>query len=71
MTHPLREGGKELPMRQDLPAMHQQLIDWYLNTYASPPQAQAQDPVLRLRGLGKSIWASECADDFVRRQREA
>ncbi len=29
-----------------------------------------EDPILRLRGLGKEIWGDEHPDEYVRRLRE-
>ena len=66
--HPQRATGKDIPARDAVPARHRDLIDWYHREFADS-NAQADDPVLALRGLGKEIWADEDADDYVRRQR--
>lgn len=69
--HPAREGGKIMPSREDLPARYANLLDWYRGWSAqSLRDATEQDPLLRLRGSGRKLWASEHADAFVRRLRE-
>ena len=68
--HPLRSSGKTIPRRDDIPAAHGHLIDWYENVYARASDT-AGDPILELRGLGRELWADEDADAYVRRQRES
>jgi len=69
--HPEREGGKIIPEREDMPARYEGLIAWY-ETWSSTMAAKAKeaDPLLALRGSGKSLWANEHADEYVRRLRE-
>ena len=69
--HPLRDGAKEIPKREQIPVDKRSLIDWYNREYATTTTTKIQDPVLSLRGLGKELWATEDADAYVRRQREA
>lgn len=66
--HPRRSTGKDVPARDALPTEYRDLVDWYHDEYSGASGREA-DPVLALRGLGKEIWASEDADDYVRRQR--
>ena len=66
--HPRRLTGKDVPVRDALPAKYRDLVDWYSQQYAGA-NGQTADPVLALRGLGKEIWADEDADAYVGRQR--
>jgi len=69
--HFYREDGKILPLRSEIPAEHGKLLDWYATEYQlSTEQLIARDPLLRLRGSGKALWADESPDDYVRRLRE-
>ena len=63
--HPERTG-KTCPRRDDLPVNYHPLLDWYQSEYCkgSPP-TEEEDPILRLRGLGKELWANIDADRFV------
>lgn len=68
--HPLRKG-KIVPAREDVPAEYRDLLEWYHSEYASrKPGARREDPLLALRGSGRSLWSDEHADDYVRRLRE-
>ena len=67
--HPDRRG-KEVPRREQLPAAHRSLIDWYRTVYTVNVGDAPPDPVLALRGLGKTLWADEDADAYVSRLRE-
>ena len=67
--HPSRNGGKNLPKRDDIPPRYRDLIDWYHGEYLAGTGNRAADPILSLRGLGKAVWADEDADAYVRRQR--
>ena len=66
--HPRRLTGKDVPVRDALPAKYRDLVDWYCQQYAGA-NGPINDPVMALRGLGKEIWADEDADAYVRRQR--
>ena len=68
--HPDREGGKITPNREDLPYGYSGLLNWYDEWSQGGKRSRAEDPLLALRGSGKQIWASEHADDYVRRLRE-
>jgi len=69
--HPAREAGKIAPSREDLPARFANLLDWYQDWSSRSLQTTAeQDPLLRLRGSGRKLWADEHADEYVRRLRE-
>ncbi|HZU31188.1 MAG TPA: hypothetical protein VFB79_08745 [Candidatus Angelobacter sp.] len=70
--HPDREGGKITPSSEDLPLEYSGLLEWY-NEWSSNGGRQSpkkEDPLLALRGSGQQLWASEHADDYVRRLRE-
>jgi len=69
--HPERNEGKITPKRDDLPHGYSGLLNWY-DEWSSTggPNQKKQDPLLSLRGSGKQLWASEHADDYVRRLRE-
>jgi len=69
--HPEREKGKIAPRREDLPHHYEGLIAWYEKwNSALAAKAREMDPLLSLRGSGKELWATEHADDYVRRLRE-
>lgn len=71
MFHPARGSGKTAPSREDLPARFASLLDWYREwSSRSMRNAGEQDPLLRLRGSGRKLWAGEHADAYVRRLRE-
>jgi hypothetical protein len=69
-THPARRG-KTVPDRDAVPPEYQSLLDWYHVQYTARFTGSVRtDPLLTLRGSGKSLWADEHADDYVRRLRE-
>ncbi len=70
--HPQREGGKISPKPEDLPEnWFRGLLAWYRGWCAKAAErAVGDDPLLALCGSGKSLWADEHADDYVRRLRE-
>lgn len=67
--HPRRLSGKNVPLADDIPVAYRKLLDWYRNEYAGDAGHET-DPILSLRGLGKTIWADEEADAYVDRLRE-
>lgn len=68
---PQREGGRIVPDKDDIPAEHHPLLDWYRASYAKAGRrAEQGDPLLALRGSGHAIWADEAADQYVTRLRE-
>ncbi|MGA2371102.1 MAG: hypothetical protein ACLPPV_17090 [Candidatus Korobacteraceae bacterium] len=69
--HPAREGGKITPSPENMPLRFCKLLDWYREWSTKAVRAPAdQDPLLQLRGSGRRLWASEHADEYVRRLRE-
>ena len=60
---------KYAPNRSDIPPKYHALLDWYeeWNRTASPnqPANYEDDPLIRLIGSGKHIWADEHADEYV------
>ncbi len=69
-----RAGGATAPDRAGLPEHYQDLWDWYAQEYAKQQGGETagaeSDPILRLRGLGKSLWAGENPDRYVERLRQ-
>lgn len=66
-AHPTRKG-KLKPVREQLPDQYHYLLDWYVNEYCAKETAMREedDPVLKMRGVGKEIWAGADADEYVR-----
>lgn len=64
--HPER-SGKTHPAREDLPVQYHGLLDWYESQYCSGQTVKSifADPIRRLRGLGKEIWAGVNTDEYV------
>jgi hypothetical protein len=65
-----RKPSKALPEKDKLPAEYQPLLDWYetwckqTHTLVAPIKWE-DDPLIRLIGSGKHIWADEHADEYV------
>jgi hypothetical protein len=61
---------KHVPVRDEIPADYRPLLDWY-ETWSKEtdnhptPINWEDDPLLRLRGSGRHIWADEHADEYV------
>ena len=69
--HPGRAGSKITPAPEDIPAEYQKFLLWYNDWSERLSQSQsARDPLLRLSGSGKQLWADESADEYVERLRE-
>jgi hypothetical protein len=69
--HPAREGSKIVPEPEELSTQYRYLLDWYRDEYcANRGDAIENDPILRLRGSGKELWADEHADEYIKRLRE-
>ena len=66
-AHPSRKG-KMKPAREELPEKDHHLLDWYQNEYCTKESAMKEedDPILKMRGVGKELWASTDADEYVR-----
>lgn len=69
---PLRQTGKptkHMPKREQVSAEFHALLDWYDNwiTKRPPvgPGSYDDDPLIRLIGSGRHIWADEHADEYV------
>jgi hypothetical protein len=74
-----RKPSKSIPRREQIPAKYRPLIDWYeswstrsrsaaplgSDSQVSPTQTYENDPLIRLIGSGKHIWADEHADEYV------
>jgi hypothetical protein len=66
-----RDGSKITPNPDELPEAYVELLDWYRRwSDESGSILPEEDPLLRLRGSGKHLWAAEHGDDYVRRVRE-
>ncbi len=66
----LRHPSKAQPKREEIPAKYHALLAWYENWIKPGNELAAirnmeDDPLLRLRGSGKHIWADEHADEYV------
>jgi hypothetical protein len=69
--HLSRDGSKTTPEPEELPTQYRNLLDWYRDEYNTVrANAIENDPLLKLRGTGKEIWANEHADEYIRRLRE-
>ena len=69
--HPAREGAKITPEPENIPVPHQKLLLWYREWSEQAAAGTAKsDPLLRLKGSGKKLWADEPADVYVERLRE-
>jgi len=61
--------SKHIPKRDEVPANYLPLLDWYEEWSRQAPPVQPfnyeDDPLIRLIGSGKHIWADEHADEYV------
>jgi hypothetical protein len=71
-VHPLRQAGKltkHMPEREKVSGEYHPLLDWYADWIAKQPSPRVanyeDDPLIRLIGSGKHIWADEHADEYV------
>ena len=68
-----RRPSKTKPNPEQIPEAYRPLLDWYEGWIQEPavvaPFNFEDDPLLRLRGSGKHIWADEHADEYVERLR--
>lgn len=65
-----RRQSKVTPKLEDIPMRYRNLIDWYEAWVGQEHAGQApasweDDPLIRLIGSGKHIWADEHADEYV------
>ncbi len=74
-----RKPSKTIPRREEIPSKYWPLLDWYADwsissCSSSPPDSGSpsgsttsyeDDPLIRLIGSGKHIWADEHADEYV------
>jgi hypothetical protein len=69
--HPAREGSKIVPEPEELSTQYRYLLDWYRDEYSANRAISIEnDPILRLRGLGKDIWKGIDPDEYIRQLRE-
>ena len=69
--HPSRANSKVTPRPEEIPAEYHQLLLWYADwSELTARTSVADDPLLRLSGSGKAVWADEPADQYVERLRE-
>lgn len=66
---PGREGSRTLPQSADLPPEYRDLLTWYRRDYLQAGVEPA-DALLALRGSGRTLWADEPTDAYVKRLRE-
>lgn len=74
VAHParlqLRKPSKSFPRPQEVPQRYHYLLHWY-EAWSKEPHALDEpvnyedDPLIRLVGSGKHIWAEEHADEYV------
>ncbi len=77
-THPgriqKRKPSKSVPQKAEISPRYWYLLDWYEMWSKSRPYSEAtsweDDPLIRLIGSGRHIWADEHADEYVNRLRE-
>ena len=81
LAHPARiqprKPSKTTPRREEIPSKYWELLDWYQkwsatggpNGSRSVSRAYSDDPLLRLVGSGKHLWADEHADEYIERLR--
>ena len=76
-VHQLRQTGKltkHMPEREKVSREYYPLLDWYDDWIGKQPPLGVvnweDDPLIRLIGSGKHIWADEHADEYVERLRE-
>jgi hypothetical protein len=67
--HQKRKPSKSVPNRDEIPQPYWPLLDWY-ETWSKGIQTVDKpnwedDPLIRLIGSGKHIWADEHADEYV------
>jgi hypothetical protein len=69
--HPLRAKSRVVPKEESLPSKFRPLLKWY-EQWSEKLRGpwEETDPLLRLVGSGKHIWADEHADEYVNRLRE-
>jgi hypothetical protein len=64
-----RNPSKNVPRRAELPSEYLPLLDWYEDwsrqSVAKKPSSYEDDPLIRLIGSGRHIWANEHADEYV------
>lgn len=74
-----RKPSKSVPQREQIPPKYRPLLDWYAtwsstpnpsgsansNTPSSAVPSYDDDPLIRLIGSGRHIWADEHADEYV------
>lgn len=74
LTHPARiqkrKPSKSAPNRDEIPRNYWHLLDWYESWSKAERPADSSiawedDPLIRLIGSGKEIWADEHADEYV------
>jgi hypothetical protein len=64
-SHPGRTG-KIHPDPAGLPQQYRTLVDWYENEYCSAqPLTDEDDPILKMSGVGRELWADVDADEYV------
>jgi hypothetical protein len=68
---PAREGARTIPEPGDLPPEYAPLVTWYRQEYERLRWgSQEPDPLLALRGTGRTLWSDEPADAYVKRLRK-
>ena len=69
--HPARGGSKIAPDREEIPPGYGDLLSWYDSWSIDSTASSAEtDPLLALAGSGRTLWADEHSDEYVRHLRE-
>lgn len=69
--HSEREGAKEVPSQEDIPAEYRSLLDWYRDWSSRSAHSRLEtDPLLSLAKSRKGEWTADQADEYVRQLRE-
>src|SRR5579863_3191719 len=68
-AHPDRLNGRIAPTPEGIPQRYEDLLRWYESWSKQVREGETDDddPLLRLAGLGRQLWADEHADEYVRR----
>jgi hypothetical protein len=65
----LNRRSKYMPKREEIPQSYHPILDWYEEWSRQSPSREKpnweDDPLIKLIGSGKHIWADEHADEYV------
>ena len=65
----MQKPSKHMPRREEVPSEYHSLLEWYEDWSKQTTKQEElrweDDPLIRLIGSGKHIWADEHADQYV------